>query len=84
MTQRGPLLTRLYGCTSITRDKKFTVIGHVGNMGTRVIDVAANVNHMLSEGVFEKLQACGVEEGSPDYMYELKVSNKDYDSIVGA
>jgi hypothetical protein len=80
MAKRGPLLIRSYGVTTLFRDKRFTTIEHCGNMGSSMDDVRHNVEKMLGQGAFDRLQHQGEESGSPDYLYSLKIPNTKLDA----
>jgi len=78
-------VTLHHGLTTIYIGARKTVVYHGGNMGNTIDrSVRPNVDAILGKGTFDKLRKLGTEDGSPDYMYTLTLTTKDYLSVVDA
>lgn len=70
-----------HGLTSIEKKKDHYQIVHTGNMANTVKNsVEPNVDKMLGRGAFAHMKKAGKAEGSPDYLYTMKVPKDHFHS----
>jgi hypothetical protein len=63
------------GLTEVVLKPGITTVYHGGNMGDTVKDVQENIDALFGDDTFNKMiEHLLSEQGSPDYMYELKTS----------
>ena len=63
------------GLTEVAECESFTVVVHRGNMGNSINSVRTNVDSIYGEGTMDEMLKLSIrEEGSPDYLYELKTA----------